>query len=360
LPVELWLEIFRWATLSQHSHYLHTSRYEPFEVPTPTSREEADPHLARELSVKARLALVCKTWRTLTLSLLYEDLNVALGTSRGLRHTLSCSEDTLRYFVRRVSIPYSSSITPDFKASAVSEVTDILRNSPLLETLERPPPRPTEMLSYEFPAPDLPPLPTLKRLDFWHHNEASRSGGINSLPDVLRATPNLQYLTVGGSIWVSFLSRPETIELPQLTTLRIRRMNALFSNFICKWHMPSLRTLIYDTAVALDALQDKFGTQIKTVELGMDLKFATTDTIHRILHCCPNLEELYYYPLFTITPEPLGEPHQSLRVIGLHSQPPGFWPPGTDEYWLNMRDHILSYTAEAFPALTKLMLYGDW
>ena len=53
-------------------------------------------------------------------------------------------------------------------------------------------------------------------------------------------------------------------------------MNILFMQQICRWRMPALRNLVIDifsTPRLLDALWDTYGEQIKTVELGRDLKF---------------------------------------------------------------------------------------
>ncbi|EMD38464.1 hypothetical protein CERSUDRAFT_32243, partial [Gelatoporia subvermispora B] len=359
LPVELWLQIFRWATLSPLTIRLNAVTYHPFE----TTSLIADDTLRTKLS----LLLVCKQWYQLALEFLYEDLWIR--SAGALEEVLIRGRETqgvLEYgrWVRRVYLPYANTITDSPRTLAAVEM---LRCCQHLQVLMRPGPyhlsRPDQVLRFDFPAGDCPSFTSLKRLDWWHHNEAARSGGINSLPDTLRATPNLQYLSLGGEIWMNFL-RVADLELPCLTTLRLRRMNVLFIRQVCHWYMPQLKHVIIDGLVdiaILESFWEKFGEQIQTVELGNNLKFYVSDALTPIISGCPHLEELYYYINFTTKPTNLRDEQSSLRTVGLHAlanaashladSPP---------YWEHIEGHFALFSQSRFPNLEKILLYGNW
>ncbi|CAL1705143.1 unnamed protein product [Somion occarium] len=353
LPTELWLEIFRWATLTPSTEYYNTTTYQPFQAILTDARDES-------LAVKNALSRVCRMWNQLTKDLLYEDLCIPNKESIGKIRELLHGDPVLSRTVQRIYLPYSSSVT-EAKATYVADVNVIIRECSDLRTLVRPLSYKNALYAspFEFAAEACPPLPTLKRLDWWHHNEASRTGGINSLMDVLRAAPNVEYLSLGGQLWLSFLDCP-SIELPMLTTLRLRRVNILFVQQICKWSLPSLRTVIVDTIIThyplLDLFWETFGAQLRTVELGRSLKFLTDETaIHNVLTGCPNLEELNYYVQFTQKPYPPREPHASLAVVGLNCQRPDM----PVNFWLHLEDHFRAWSHSSYPALKQIVLYDS-
>ncbi|OCH87403.1 hypothetical protein OBBRIDRAFT_796228 [Obba rivulosa] len=359
LPVELWLEIFRWGTLSSLTIRLNATSYHPFETTTLTTDDT--------LRTKLSLVLVCRQWRRLALEFLYEDI--------WLREMGSLAEQLLQgregegvpgygRWVRRAYLPYANTITD---APRMPPIVEMLHSCQNLQVLTRPGPyhfpRRDDILRFDFPAGDCPSLTSLKRLDWWHHNEAARSGGINFLPDILRAAPNLQYLSLGGEIWLNFL-RVAELALPCLTTLRIRRMNILFIQQICRWSMPNLRHIIIDTFVDVAMLEpfwEEFGEQIQTVELGNNLKYYVSDALASILSGCPRLEELYYYIHFTAKPLSLRDKQICLHTVGLHAQTnSAFHPIDSPLYWDHIQEHFAILSQPYFPKLMTISLYGDW
>lgn len=261
--------------------------------------------------------------------------------------------------LRRADLPYTSTVT---RSSEPLKVVEILEICPHIEVLVRGSNlRLDEQLRFDFPS-SCPSLPSLKRLDWWHHNEAARAGGINSLVDVISSAPNLQYMSLGGDLLIT-LMQSSPVHLPSLTTLRLRRMNVLFIQQICRWDMPALTHLIVDTVSNIDALESfwgMFGSQIRTLELGINLKYYISDSLSFFLPGCPNLQELNYYLHFTAKPYPLSEQHHSLTTIGIHALPNSFFPVGSAPYWEHIQEHFAVYCRPSFPKLRRIILYGDW
>ena len=360
LPVELWLDIFRWATLSSSTLSLSATKYKPFQASCASPADSVD---WETVAVKRALVCVSKLWRELARDLLYEDVVIwrNLPSLQKPLHPGEVGEDKTRR-VHRACLPYLSCTPETCEESAA--IASLLESCPQLEVLSRPQAgRPgTDLLTFDFPAVDCPALQSLKRLDWWHYNEAARSGGYNSLTDVLRAAPNLEYLSIGGDLWLNLLQRG-SLALPSLTTLRIRRMNILFMQQICRWSMPSLRNVVIDvfsTPRLLDPLWDHYGDQIKTMELGCDLKFYVMDIVSHVLGCCTTLEELGYFVMFTAAPQvPLHE-HPTLSTLRWHIAPNGFFPTGGHEFWTHLAEHVDLFARPLFPALKRIVLHGDW
>ena len=371
LPTELWLAIFRWATLDPWTHALFTSEYHPFDAVS------LNVGTVETRYTKRALVLVCKQWRQWTTSLLYEDIVIPFA-HRSLGQVLRFGQDwedgtsipPCANLVRRAHLPYSSTVTP---SSTPVAILDLLELCSSLEVLVRTADA-LQPLSYEFPT-TCPPFPSLKRLDWWHHNDAARTGGINSLPHVLGLAPNLEYLSVGGEIWASYLNTP-TVHLARLTTLRLRRVNAFFLLKICRFTLPALHHVVFDhiaNAEIFWPFWTTFGPQIRTVELGLSLKFYIQDFLSHVLVGCPHLEALNYYVHFTASPplvgggddesESDGHPPlamESLKVVGLHAHPNSFFRVGSAEYWAHLGRHFDALCQPTFPAIKRVMLYGDW
>ncbi|KAI0362433.1 hypothetical protein OH77DRAFT_1467148 [Trametes cingulata] len=358
LPVELWLQIFRWATLTSATSALYTTKYRPFDV--------IDVHGVdhEASSTKRALVLVCKRWRAWVTPLLYEDILIP-------KEHLPFSEDALRnredkrggnptspctHMVRRVHLPYSSTtVTSPRPLEPVRLLALCSSVEVLVRTAD-----PLTPIAFEFDT-ECPPLPTLRRLDWWHHNEAARTGGINSLPHVLGEAPNLEYLSVGGEMWPNFLQAP-TVHLPHLTTLRMRRVNAFFVLQISKWSLPALEHVVFDYVQSADiywSFWETFGPQVRTVELGQSLKFYIRDFLSVVLSGCTQLRELNYYVHFTHVPQ-IDHPQESLETIGLHAQSNSFFPFGGPQFRSHLAQHLEAFTKNMFPALRKVKLYGDW
>lgn len=353
LPVELWLQIFRLATISPSTSGLYATKYRPFELIDFHGFDEAT-------STKLALVLVCKRWRNWATPLLYEDVLLP-RQQNPLNHMLRYEDDDDNtsipsYMVRRVHLPYTSTTITTPKSI---KPVQLLARCPAVEVLVRT----ADMFAsgnYEFDT-DCPPLPALKRLDWWHNNEAARTGGINSLPHVLGQAPNLEYLSIGGELWQSFLYAPP-VELPRLTTLRLRRVNAFYVMALARWTCPALSHLVFDAmpvAEIFEPLWSAFGAQARTVELGVSLKFYVHDFLALVFAGCPRLAELNYYVHFTHAPVP-PRAQEELCTVGLHALPNSFYEAGSPDFWAHLGQHLGTYTEELFPALQRVKLYGDW
>jgi hypothetical protein len=70
IPVELWLEIFEWATYNDNLVLGNPKPFEPI------------PGTARNPSLQVRLALfsVCKTWQGWMAQILYRDIKISMDT----------------------------------------------------------------------------------------------------------------------------------------------------------------------------------------------------------------------------------------------------------------------------------------
>lgn len=356
LPVELWLEIFRWATLSPSTSSLCATTYQPFQAASTVEGIDRD-----AVAVKRTLVCVCKLWRDLARDLLFEDVVISRNAP-ALQHALeSGGEGEEKYRrIHRACLPYLSCTPYNYHDSET--VATLLQSCPELEVLSRPRTAPfvSDVMTFDYPAVECPSLQSLKRLDWWHYNEAARSGGYNALTEVLRAAPNLQYLSLGGDLWLNLMQRG-SVELPSLTTLRIRQMNVLFPQQVCRWSMPLLRNLVVDvfrTPRLLDTLWERYGEQLKAVELGKHLQFFVTDLVGHVLNNCHGLEELGYFIMFTAVPhEPL-QPHSTLTTIRWHAHTNEILS-GT-ELWSHLSDHAAVYTRSFFPALKRIVLHGNW
>ncbi|KAI0672935.1 hypothetical protein C8Q78DRAFT_1068402 [Trametes maxima] len=356
LPIELWLQIFRWATLTPSTPALYATEYRPFEITDIRGYDEAR-------SMKRTLVLVCKHWRMWATPLLYEDILIPrahLPLNRMLREGEDHHDGTAippcARAVRRVQLPYSSTVITSPKPI---EPLEVLALCPSVEVLVRTADA-LSPIAYEFDTV-CPPLPSLKRVDWWHHNEAARTGGINSLPHVLGEAPNLEYLSVGGEIWPNFLVGP-SVHLPHLATLRLRRVNAFFVLQLSRWKLPALTHVIFEHIQSADIywpLWTEFDAQVRTVELGLSLRFYVRDFLAVVLGGFTHLEELNYYIHFTHAPR-TDRPQEALHTIGLHSSANSFYRTGSPEFWSHLGQHFEAFTETIFPALQRVKLYGDW
>ncbi|KAH8106819.1 hypothetical protein BXZ70DRAFT_252162 [Cristinia sonorae] len=362
LPPELWLAIFRFATTTELTASLLATSYRSFDYPTNGFIDDS-------LKVKYAIVHVCRSWRDLASSMLYEDVLVLTEYASILRHILKGhSEDDgagHRHRVRRLCLPYSASV-PQMSTRYPTDAVSILQMCPSLEVLVRPNMAygsRGEAQMFEYEAEPCPPLPSLKRLDWWHRNDAARTGGINCLTDVLQAAPNLTYLSLEGEVGLSLMQLHTTVTLPALTTLHVRRVNSLFMLQISKWYLPSLRHIIldgYTNVYMVQSIARSFGEQIWTMELGKSLRFYMDDAVHPILEGCPNLKELNYRLFFTRNPTPPATPHASLSTVGLHGATNLFFEHHEHELWAHLERHLEAFCSPSYPALRQILLHGDW
>jgi hypothetical protein len=354
LPPELWLSIIRWATYAPPG--LDVPKFKPFLGSSDhDSKAEADAK-----AVKCAVVQVCKLWRDLALSILYEDVKVG----RGVQSLVEALGKTYRgeqlgKCVHRLELPYPQTGTATSTSSNLA--LQILQYCPELETLVRPfMAGSPDTVRYEFPAPSHPFL-NLKRLEWWHYNDATRSGGINSLLDVLRHSPNLQYLVVGGEMLTSARTG-NVVELPALKTLRLRRMNPIFVHQICQWRLPSLVHVVVDFPLeqnGLETIWRVFGARLCTVEFARHVGFLLSDQITRFLRGCPQVKTFNYFLNFT-SPPPIFEQQCALQCISLHAFPCGMVTDMISVAQERLRLHLAFLSRSSFPALRRIILYGDW
>lgn len=334
LPPEVWIIVFRWATYPSDGY--PAPHYEPFRV----SSEALD----KSLRTKHSLVQVCRRWRAIATVFLYEDIRVRYD-SENLRAILADrrvgNEDSLGKFVHRLELPYIHTVTE--RPGDTEEVVEILRSCPYLKTLVRPSYRADPyFIRYEFPAA-IVSLASLTRLEWWHYNNAARSGGINSLMDVLENAPSLQFLTLGGEFW-PISSRSTPLRLPALTTLRLKRVNPFFISQIVRWELPSLVHVVVEFPTdhgGLEELWLRLGSQLCTVEFSQHLAFHMTDQISPFLRSCAGAKVFNYFINFTAPPTaPVLVEQSSLECIGIHSRPcdPSFMH--MHDNWMHLK-HLL-------------------
>ncbi|KAI0053441.1 hypothetical protein FA95DRAFT_745028 [Auriscalpium vulgare] len=354
LPAELWIHIFQIAT---HHPLLHSVKYEPFD---PCVHVAEEMH-AEMLQVKLAITLVCRSWRDMSLHMLYEDVwfrhgDASLGLA--LKGDPHAAEPGRGRWVRRATLPYShtETVNPNPPRALL-----ILHHCPALEVLVRPWTG-DDRLRFEFPTETVA-LPRLKRLDWWYHAAAARSGGINSLDQVLQSAPSIEYLSLGGEMWL--FSLHAHFELPRVKVLRLRRVNTLFVVQIAKWTMPALTHLLLECPLHPDSMEnlwEALGPTLRCVEFGSHIGFTFDDQLSLALRQCPCVEELNYYLFFTMRLART-QTHESLRRVGLHAlQNDAIYPSinGAPNF-PHIEAHFYAYPTERFPALREFVLYGkEW
>lgn len=362
LPPELWIDIFRFAT---YSPKLYSAQHSPFDLSSLDDQTHRD-----TLALKYAIALVCRLWRALSIQMLYEDVQIGEGAG-SLQHTLESDsspddECTSRVggWVRRACLSYTQSATPTSKSMSC---IDILRHCPHLEVLVRPPLGWDKSFSlrYDFPASPPPSLLSVKRLDWSHNDSASRSGGINSLDEVLLSLPQLEYLSLVGDMHYTSLKQRRFM-VPSLRVLALRRVNPIFVRQVCYWSLPSLSHVVVDAPPPVDALESiwsTFGSTIQEVEFGKHMRYMTQDYLSRCLDLCPELRTLDYHVFFTSPPH-ISNAHvySSLERVGLNARHNLSLYTDEDPQGLkHVSNHIASFTSEAFPELKEFVLYGvEW
>lgn len=345
LPPELWIEVFQWIASPANPFY--ATKCEPFQ-----SYPQYD--LDDVLRVKYNLIRVCRQWRAMAEDLLYEDLRIRHG-DRTLAKVLENSEVRGRW-VRRAELPYSNTATATLQPLPSLA---ILKSCSQLQVLVRPAPDKLEDLRFEFGVDGLQ-FQSLKRLEWFNHNDAARSGGINSLDHVLASSPKLQYLSLGGELRLNQLRPPR--QLPLVSTIRLRAgMNALFFRQVSRWILPSLVHVVADQSPGTSLVEivwQTFGSQLQLVEIGRHLRFLIEDHLTPILHHCPNLLEINYYLLFTAPPRRPVE-HSSLQTIRLHGNPNAMLM-AVASVWQHVEQHFALFTGTSLPNLQRIILYDDW
>ncbi|KAJ7603121.1 hypothetical protein FB45DRAFT_152413 [Roridomyces roridus] len=351
LPTELWLEIF--SHLDIRSYFVS---HEPFQ-PIPGVSSEAGNTSGSSYHA---VVLVCRNWRAWAIQLQFRNIKLSEELSQLMHEATRIHGE----WVRRAVVPYSTTVTATSKPMLS---TGILGNCHKLEVLVRPPYQATPLrhLKFEFDA-TCPPLPSLKRLDFWNHIEASRSGGINSLTAVLAAAPNLEYLFIGGGVSGTFFGLVKSsIHLPRLRTLRLNIANALLlRDVLYRWTLPELDNLVVDSPVPgmpgmeMSMVWETLGPQLRIVEFGRHLRFLLHQTLSPCLRGCPNLVCVNFYVFITMPPEmDQEEVFPSVTSIGIHLLDNPFLG-GDTASWEQLERHFDAFTGPMFPGLQRVRVFG--
>ncbi|PPQ64241.1 hypothetical protein CVT24_008644 [Panaeolus cyanescens] len=360
LPPELWLEIISWATHNPIIQRLEDVQIQPFQ-PLSYPRHGRDANLETSVSI----SMVCKTWKQWVARTLYQDIRVRSNLLT-LKHVLQRETDgdaskICGDMVHRVVLPYPSTVTRPFTRL---ESVDILKLCQNVRTLLRPPDTTPSMMVARFDCEaEEVALPSLQRLEWWHHPEAERSGGINSLPCVLRNAPNLRFLFIAGFIGPTYVaSSPERIELPKLETLRLHMMNGMILHqIITRWSLPSLTHLILDSPVVRDGLDivwTALSDQLLVVEFGKHVRFYMTDNVTPCIQSCRKLQMLNYYVLFTAPPASELE-HSTLTTVSLNMHVNSLIGDSVS-VWSLIEHHFDILCGKNLTALQNVVLYGDW
>ncbi|KAF7307453.1 hypothetical protein MIND_00539700 [Mycena indigotica] len=348
LPTELWLEVF--DHLDNHRSF--TVSHAPF---------QPIPGVANENKVchdYFTLVLVCRKWRAWALERLYRNYKLSKTAKSPLQYA---------NWVRRAVVPYTTTATETHKPMPS---TEILSRLPNLVVLVRPPyaPSPLRNPRFEFDA-TCPPLPQLKRLDWWNYIEASRSGGINSLTSVLKRAPNIEYLFVGGAFShftaVAFhgLDIAASIHLPRLRTLRINISDALLLRHVMqRWELPALENFVFDSPLVTGSigsrlLWETMGSRLTTVEFGKHVRFLLDDHLGPCLRGCPLLRQVNYYLFITaalVAEE--NETFPNLECIGVSLSHTPFLG-GEAEEWEHLWRHVDVFCSGVLPNLHTLKLW---
>ena len=256
-------------------------------------------------------------------------------------------------------LQYSSTV-PGPNSQPIQSV-EILKLCPHIHTLLRPRFTLTDTLHFDYET-DGVPLPALQHLEWWHHNDAERSGGINSLSAVLRSAPNISYLFVGGVRTFSRLWLQEGT-FPHLQTLRLGTVNGLFLyQIVSSWSLPSLTYLVLDSPLpdsGWSSIWNAFGRQLKAIEFGKNLRFFSNDQLSPCLNGCPGLEQLNFYLYFTAPAENI-QPHTSLTTIRLHAAVNELLSNADAAVWDLIDHHFKVLCGSDLPALRRIILHGDW
>ncbi|KAJ7757512.1 hypothetical protein B0H16DRAFT_1536889 [Mycena metata] len=329
LPVELWLEVF--AHLEERSYGYSYTPFQP--LPGSASQWEVK-------SAYTSVVLVCRNWHAWAIGLLWRNFKFP-DTASAQADSDDLLMDIQRKYgkwVLRVILPYSSTVTETFKPILPTQMLELYPN---LQILIRPPHRqsPFQTLKYDFET-TCPPLFSLKRLVWWHYTDASRTGGINALLDVLSAAPNLEYLFIGVEH-----SQPAYLPHPPLLHIRLASLRTLRLSAVHHW------------VRVLEDNPQTFGSQLTVVELGENIHFNSALSCLQPLQTCPSLRELDYHIFSTPLPETGPDVvYPSLTSIGFHV---GDYSPAEWEHWEweFLEKHFNVFMGPMFPNLRRFRIF---
>jgi len=389
VPEELWLEIFYYVTIGT---YIDDGvDYVPFAaVPL---QERDSPRVERRCFVtKHNLFLVCKAWNALATETVYRTIRICHGTNTllGSLYMDTSSEKAgggNGRFVRNVEI---NSRVQDFDPFNPTIVAQILAQCPGMVSLIRPfafdgvnlaicKVRVSDgslQSSHTRVIPHFPTLSALQRVDWWlplimpswRSDLPSTEVFHDLLGDIIKHSPNLRYLTIGGPshsyLFSQHHSSSPILSLRNLTTLRLE-CDVQFDNgnlTATTWRLPNLtHLLVGDSYFIAISVIEACGSHLKVLEIIRKSLWRIGTFIPAIFHDflsrAPNLEE-FNFPLdgFVGAYQPAPPTYPStLRTIRLYlgSRSPT---------WLSEPMFDFLKVPHRLPMLTRLVFYnhGRW
>ncbi|EJD08261.1 uncharacterized protein FOMMEDRAFT_151001 [Fomitiporia mediterranea MF3/22] len=407
LPTELLTEIFKLATDNPVRDIDSLVSRKPFEGIYASETEKA---CSAALCTKHALSLVCRSFRTLMIDLLYEDIWIRYG-SDGLMEVLESSSamdkkagkegQGFGRSVKRVSL---SQIGNCGSSESLKNIRRILIRCPNVRIICQAqkfssfPINEGEAVRNDFiscapPVDDLD-FPHLQRVE-WFNARDDVTNAIAPMPSVLFNSESLRVLILGSNNFPAprLSSRgqdqrekrdyrdlfddsdaPETtISLPNLHTLSIQSIDT-FGGLprIYRLSLPSLEHLILQRPEAIytffNVALTPLATQVKSVEIAPDLRFLRKDFVSTILQYCDNAESVYIPVFYTKAPHRNEVPRVFLefnhvKEVHLHASLPNGYAYGEEAWWAMLDAHFegLCGGNSRFTVLERIVFAGkEW
>jgi len=364
LPTEIWRQIFQLAT-AEECHDIETE-YFPFQSSQP--RQSPSPVTAISLS------RVSKQWQAIAAEFLFRRVWVRHG-AQGLLRSLEGPMHSEGYgrYVRRLELP-SKLVHHD--ATNPIRLLDIFACCPHLEILVKPDFNGRQdsrfwsnLIPVTQPQTNDVPLTSLTRLDWssrgWAEHEtleATRS----VLASLIFRSPNLRYLSESfqpGPIFKDIDRSAHAILFPSLTLYRAGYAGLSWAG-IQRGDVPNLTHLTLEPGNLLRTsdpltILNIVGSQLRVVELLQDPGNIIHLDLNFFVRQCPNLQVFTYH---------VGLPHlrpldtlQHLELTTLNLQVNHLYRRygGTRVFWKILGGEFAIFSAQVFPALKHITLYGD-
>ncbi|KAH8112545.1 hypothetical protein DFH11DRAFT_1744798 [Phellopilus nigrolimitatus] len=366
--IELWLQIFYWATFNP-ARDLNTLTSIP--VFDSITQDQAERKYVNILRVKLNLALVCRWWRDNTREFLYEDVRLRHGAET-LADLFEQSRKNCPLalghgtYVRKIALPFERS-TPH---------NQMLPEPPRAFPL---PPRPRRVFEpdQESSAPctnekldsDIRHALAAVRCVEWNSGLMLNQHSPVAGPRMKWFAQTLEVLSLNEEnyLWPpDVLQRTSVVRLPRVHTLRVGTLCTLGN--VGRVHrytleLPALRRLVLDSGETLTSLVNcglrVWGLQVRALEIGLD-RFMGLNTLLHLLKYCPNAETLHY-PGFLVPPGRSDHEFHNLRLVGLHASRSEEMGPIFGYHLIELHFKYLLGEESMFPSIRKVELHGmEW
>ncbi|KAH8106691.1 hypothetical protein DFH11DRAFT_1830279 [Phellopilus nigrolimitatus] len=380
--IELWLQIFYWATFNP-ARDLNTLTSIP--VFDSITQDQTERKYVNILRVKLNLALVCRWWRDNTREFLYEDVRLRHGAET-LADLFEQSRKNCPLalghgkYVRKIALPFVRyRPAGPVHGWARKEVPRIIKCCPNLLVLSR-----YHRGQDEFFEPDQESSApcTNEKLDsdIRHALAAVRcvewNSGLMLNQHSPVAGPHMEWfaqtlevlsLNEENYLWPpDVLQRTSVVRLPRVHTLRVGTLCTLGN--VGRVHrytleLPALRRLVLDSGETLTSLVNcglrVWGLQVRALEIGLD-RFMGLNTLLHLLKYCPNAETLHYSG-FLVPPGRGDHEFRNLRLVGLHVSRSDEMGPIFGYHLIEAHFKYLLGEESMFPSIRKVELHGmEW